>query len=285
MAWIMTKKPVNFPESIKKYNPMQLKELCQQCLPIINEVGAFIRKELGSVTNQAIETKSRNSLVSYVDKTAESMLVEKLSQLLPEATFLTEEDTIENQESSLRWIIDPLDGTTNFLYSIPIFAISVGLEKNGELVLGIVQEVVRQENFYAWKDGGAYCNGKRIRVSDRETLADSLLATGFPYYDFERTEDYLQVLGHFMKETRGLRRLGAAAVDLAFVACGRFDAFFEYALSPWDVAAGIVLVREAGGKVSGFSTKTDFTTGKEIIASNGHIHQAMQASTKALARD
>jgi myo-inositol-1(or 4)-monophosphatase len=264
---------------------MQLKELCQQCLPIINEVGAFIRQEWGSVTDQAVETKSRNSLVSYVDKTAEAMLVEKLGQLLPEATFLTEEDTVENQDSPLRWIIDPLDGTTNFLYGIPIFAISVGLEKDGELVLGIVQEVVRQENFYAWKDGGAYCNGTPIRVSNRESLTDSLLATGFPYYDFERTDDYLQVLAHFMQETRGLRRLGAAAVDLAFVACGRFDAFFEYALHPWDVAAGIVLVREAGGTVSGFSAKADYKTGVEIIASNGRIHQAMQESTKSLARD
>ncbi|HKK76980.1 MAG TPA: inositol monophosphatase family protein [Saprospiraceae bacterium] len=264
---------------------MQLDQICQQCLPIVNKVGAFIRQELGSVGDQAIEIKSRNSLVSYVDKTAESMLVEALGALLPEATFLTEEDTVQNQESRLRWIIDPLDGTTNFLYGIPVFAISVGLEKDGELVMGIVQEVVRQENFYAWKNGGAYCNGKPIRVSQRATLADGLLATGFPYYDFERTEDYLKVLGYFMKETRGLRRLGAAAVDLAFVACGRFDAFFEYALSPWDVAAGIVLVREAGGKVSGFSPKVDFTSGIEIIASNGHIHEAMQENCQTLARD
>jgi myo-inositol-1(or 4)-monophosphatase len=285
MAWITTKKADNYPGFIKKNNTMQLKQLCQECLPIINEVGAFIRQELGSVTDQAVETKSRNSLVSYVDKTAEAMLVEKLGQLLPEATFLTEEDTVENQESALRWIIDPLDGTTNFLYNIPVFAISVGLEKDGELVLGIVQEVVRQENFYAWKEGGAYCNGQPIRVSMRENLADSLLATGFPYYDFERTDDYLQVLAHFMKETRGIRRLGAAAVDLAYVACGRFDAFFEYALHPWDVAAGIVLVQEAGGQVSGFTAKSDYKTGTEIIASNGQIHQAMQASTKVLARD
>lgn len=264
---------------------MQLNQLCQQCLPIIREVGAFIRQELGTVTEQAVETKSRNSLVSYVDKTAESMLVEQLGQLVPEARFLTEEDTVENQEGDLRWIIDPLDGTTNFLHGIPVFAISVALEKDGELVLGIVQEVVRQENFYAWKGGGAYCNGKPIRVSQRNTLADSLLATGFPYYDFERSADYLRVLGHFMQETRGLRRLGAAAVDLAFVACGRFDGFFEYALSPWDVAGGIVLVREAGGEVSGFSAKADYETGIEIIASNGQIHEAMRQSTQLLARD
>lgn len=263
---------------------MQLEQVCYQCLPIINKVGDFIRKELGRVGDQSIEIKSRNSLVSYVDKTAESMLVEGLGRLLPAATFLTEEDTIENQESDLRWIIDPLDGTTNFLYHIPVFAISVGLEKDGELVLGIVQEVIRQENFYAWNGGGAYCNGKPMQVSQRENLTDSLLATGFPYYDFERTEEYLQVLGYFMKHTRGLRRLGAAAVDLAYVACGRFDAFFEYSLSPWDVAAGIVLVREAGGEISAFSNKVDYKSGQEIIASNGHIHADILKKTQSLVR-
>lgn len=264
---------------------MELKQLCQRCLPVVDEVGAYIREALGTVGAQAIESKSRNSLVSHVDKTAEAMLVEKLGQLLPAAVFLTEEDTVNNQEGDLRWIIDPLDGTTNFLHGIPVFAISIALEQAGELVMGIVQEVVRQENFYAWRGGGAFCNGQAIAVSGREQLSDSLLATGFPYYDFERSADYLEVMGHFMQATRGLRRLGAAAVDLAYVACGRFDGFFEYALSPWDVAAGIVLVREAGGQVSGFSSQSDYASGREVIASNGSIHRDMQAVCARLARD
>jgi myo-inositol-1(or 4)-monophosphatase len=253
---------------------MQLEKLCQQCLPILDEVGAFIRRELGSVLQQAIETKSINSLVSYVDKTAETMLVEKLGALLPGSTFLTEEETVENKEGDLRWIIDPLDGTTNFLHSIPVFAISVALEKEGELVLGLVQEVNRQENFYAWKGGGAFLNGEKIQVSDRGDLADTLIATGFPYYDFDRTKDYLKVLGSFMQKTRGIRRLGAAAIDLAFVACGRFDGFFEYGLNPWDVAAGIVLVREAGGQVSDFSDGDKYFSGSEMMATNGMIHES-----------
>lgn len=261
---------------------LDLEKLCQQCLPILNQTGDFIRRELGKVQNQAIETKSLNSLVSYVDKTAEEMLVEQLRVLTPGATFLTEEETIKNQSSDLRWIIDPLDGTTNFLHGVPLFAISVALEQNGELVLGLVQEVNRQENFYAWKDGGAYLNGQAIRVSQKKTLANSLLATGFPYYDFSRTTAYLKVLEGFMRGTRGLRRMGAAAIDLAFVACGRFDGFFEYGINTWDVAAGIVLIEEAGGKVTDFNLGDLHRSGQEVLASNGHLHEVMLEQVKSL---
>lgn len=263
---------------------MELEKLCYECLPILDEVGDFIRQELGKVSLQAIETKSINSLVSYVDETAETMLVEKLSALLPGSTFLTEEETVENRPSKQRWIIDPLDGTTNFLHGIPVFAISVALEVNGELVLGLVQEVNRRENFYAWKGGGSYLNGKKIQVSQEEQLSDCLMATGFPYYDFERSQDFLKVLGEFMQKTRGIRRLGAAAVDLAFVACGRFDGFFEYSLNTWDIAAGIVLVKEAGGQVSDFSLGEHYFSGSEIIASNGYVHEAIVKVTEPLRR-
>lgn len=261
---------------------LDLEKLCQQCLPIMNQTGDFIRQELGKVQNQAIETKSLNSLVTYVDQTAEEMLVEQLRILTPDATFLTEEETIKNQSSDLRWIIDPLDGTTNFLHGVPVFAISVALEQNGELVLGLIQEVNRKENFYAWKNGGAYLNGQPIRVSQKADLADSLLATGFPYYDFSRTAAYLKVLEGFMRGTRGLRRMGAAAIDLAFVACGRFDGFFEYGIHTWDVAAGIVLIEEAGGRVTDFSLGNLHLSGKEVLASNGHLHDTLLAQVKPL---
>lgn len=263
---------------------INLEKLCQQCLPIMNQTGDFIRQELGKVQNQAIETKSLNSLVSYVDKTAEEILVRQLQKLTPTATFLTEEETIKNQSSTLRWIIDPLDGTTNFLHGIPVFAVSVALEQDGELVLGLVQEVNRQENFYAWKNGGAYLNGNRIQVSSNKTLSDSLLATGFPYYDFSRTAAYLKVLESFMRGTRGIRRMGAAAIDLAFVACGRFDGFFEYGINSWDVAAGIVLIEEAGGRVTDFNLGDKHKSGSEVLASNGHLHRAILDQVNILGR-
>jgi len=252
---------------------MKYTEILKKALPVVEATGRYIREAHGKVEAQQIETKSLNSLVSYVDKTAEKLLVEGLKDILPEAVFLTEEETISPKKGTWRWIIDPLDGTTNFLHALPIFAISVGLEYQGEIVLGIIESVYLQETFYASKGGGAFKNGTPIQVSDRPKLSDSLLATGFPYYDFDRSPDYLQVLGNFMRKSRGIRRYGAAAIDLAYVACGVFDGFFEYSLHPWDVAAGIILVKEAGGKISDFEGGSNYLEGKEIVASNPLIHQ------------
>lgn len=245
-----------------------LEKLCRQSCEIVGEVAGFIRHEVGEVSTAEIETKSLNSLVSYVDKTAEERLVSKLEKLLPGSTFLTEEETVAAGEGEFQWIIDPLDGTTNFLHQLPCFAVSVALRQNQEIVLGVVYEVNRQECFYAWRGGGAFLNGKPIRVSATETLMDSLVATGFPYRDYDRMKSYFLVFEHFMKNTRGLRRFGAAAVDLAYVACGRFDIFFEYGLSSWDVAAGILLVEEAGGKVSDFGGGSNFLFGGEMVAAS-----------------
>lgn len=253
----------------------QLARATQEALAVVKKVATFIEGELGKVSVAQIETKSLNSLVSYVDITAEEMLVEGLAPILPDPTFLTEEATVITQKSEFQWIIDPLDGTTNFLHQIPVFAISVGLLAGEDLAIGIVYEVNRHEAFYAWKGGGAFLNGKPIRVRPSLTLQDALMATGFPYYDYESIEPYFEVLGHFMREARGIRRLGAAAVDLAYVACGRFDAFFEYSLNPWDVAGGAVIVREAGGEVYDFSGGTDFLHGKQIIATNPAIRKEM----------
>jgi myo-inositol-1(or 4)-monophosphatase len=250
---------------------MDLSKICQSANQLAERTARFIRQEVGKVNNDQIETKELNSLVSYVDKEAETQLVEGLSQLVPESVFLTEEDTVDNQEGDLRWIIDPLDGTTNFLFQLPVFSISLALEREGEIVLGIVYEVNRQECFYAWKDSGAYLNGKPIQVSKRATLAESLLATGFPYYDYQRTQSYLKALAQFMENSRGLRRFGSAAVDLAYVACGRFDGFFEYSLQPWDVAGGAFIVQEAGGKVTDFKGGNNWLHGNEMVASNGLI--------------
>ena len=249
-------------------NQPTLENLCRQSCEIIEEVAGFIRDEVGKVSTDQIETKSLNSLVSYVDKTAEERLVSKLRTLLPGSTFLTEEETVAAQEGEWQWIIDPLDGTTNFLHQLPCFAVSVALRHREEIVLGVVYEVNRRECFYAWRGGGAFLNGKPIRVSTTKTLADSLIATGFPYRDYERMRPYFVVFEQFMKKTRGLRRYGAAAVDLAYVACGRFDVFFEYGLSSWDIAAGILLVEEAGGRVSDFTGGRNFLFGGEMVAAS-----------------
>ncbi|GJM34872.1 MAG: inositol monophosphatase [Saprospiraceae bacterium] len=253
---------------------MDLEKLCRQALPIILKTGEFIHSEMPKVTREDIITKSLNSLVSYVDRTAEEQLVEGLGKLLPQATFLTEEETITTQHSDLQWIIDPLDGTTNFLHQLPVFSVSVALQHQNKTVLGFVYEVNRDECFYAWNGGGAFCNKKPIRVSPNSQLSDSLIATGFPYHDYGKMQAYLQVLAEFMRRTRGIRRFGSAAVDLAYVACGRFDGFFEYSLNAWDVAAGAFIVQEAGGLVTDFSGGTDYLFGGEIIASSPGIQAA-----------
>jgi myo-inositol-1(or 4)-monophosphatase len=254
-------------------NSSQLEQLCQQVRTIVMETATFISEELGKVGTEAIETKSLNSLVSYVDKTAEQQLVAKLEPLLPDATFLTEEGTVASREGERQWIIDPLDGTTNFLHQLPCFAVSVGLRQGDRMVLGVVCEVSRLECFYAWNGGGAYLNGHPIRVSGTARLADALIATGFPYRDYERMKPYFAAMEYFMQNSRGLRRLGASAVDLAYLACGRFDSFFEYGLSPWDVAAGIVLVTEAGGKISDFKGGDGFLFGEEMLAATPGVFE------------
>ncbi|MCB0545616.1 MAG: inositol monophosphatase family protein [Saprospiraceae bacterium] len=239
----------------------------------VQETAAFIRTEAGRVMPGQIEEKFLNGLVSYVDKTAEEMLVERLSAILPEATFITEEETVVQRTSNLQWIIDPLDGTTNFLYNIPQYSISVGLQIDGDLVAGIVHHVPADELFSAWKGGGAWCNGHPIHVSNRGEMRQALVSTGFPYHNFSRADQWFSVLRELMREGRGVRRFGSAALDLAWVAAGRFDIFFEYGLNAWDVAAGAVLVREAGGVVVDFSGGDDFIGQREMLACNKDVSE------------
>ncbi|HEY0896506.1 MAG TPA: inositol monophosphatase family protein [Sphingobacteriaceae bacterium] len=250
---------------------MNLNELTEHVRTAVHGVGSFIREEAQGFTPDKIEYKGLNDLVSYVDKTAEEMLVEKLSGMLPEAGFITEEATIRKTGPEFNWIIDPLDGTTNFIHGIPTFAISIALQRGEDLVSGVVYEINRDEMFYAWEGGGAYLNGKPIRVSGALDLSSTLLATGFPYYDFERQEQYLQAFSELMRSCHGLRRIGSAAVDLAYVAAGRFDGFFEYNLNAWDVAAGALIVQEAGGKVLDFNGETGFIPRRELIAGTPEI--------------
>ncbi len=248
-----------------------LQDITAKVGSLAKTVGNFIQAEAQNFNRDSVEVKSFNQLVSYVDKTAEEKLVEGLKQIMPEAGFITEEATIATEQKEYMWVIDPLDGTTNFIHQLPIYSISIALMHNNIPVMGVVFEPNRHELFYAWRDGGAYLNGHKITVKQNNELSKSLLATGFPYYDFDLMQRYLNTLQEFLRTTRGMRRMGSAAVDLAYVACGRFDGFFEYGLSPWDVAGGIVLVQEAGGKISTFSGTDDAIFGKEIVAASSQI--------------
>lgn len=252
---------------------MELEQVLNKTIEIVKGVGGFIRQEGQNFDRDNIEKKGFNDLVSYVDKQAEEQLVKGLSKILPEVGFITEEGTGEDKGEEYKWIIDPLDGTTNFLHGLPVFAVSVALIRGEELVMGVVYEINKDECFYAREGGKAYCNGKEIKVSPVPTLSESLLATGFPYYDFNLMQDYLAILNQFMESSHGLRRMGSAAVDLVYVACGRFEGFYEYNLNAWDVAGGAFIVQQAGGKITDFKGGNDYVFGREILASNGQIHQ------------
>ncbi len=219
-----------------------------------------------------ISLKSLNNLVTDVDKSVERFLVTGLKNILPPSTFLTEEQTTEQSHGEYQWIIDPIDGTTNFVHGVPAYAISLALRHKDEIVFGIVHEINRDEQFYATK-GTAFLNETKIEVTPTKKLENALIATGFPYDEFEREEAYWKTLRKFTHKTRGIRRLGSAAVDLCYVACGRFDCFFEYSLNPWDVAGGAFIVQEAGGTVTDFSNGNNWLFGEEIIASNKILHQ------------
>lgn len=239
---------------------------------LILTVGDFIRREAKAFTVDKIEYKGINNMVSYVDKTAEDMLVKGCSMLIPNSGFINEETGETTSDSPYRWIIDPLDGTTNFIHGVDCYSVSVALQYEEETILGYVYHVPNDEMFGAEKGKGAWMNGSPIRVSAAPKLANALIATGFPYNEFGWMDTYIEVLKAIMPRSHGLRRMGSAAIDLVYTACGRFDGFFEFKLNAWDVAAGALIVEEAGGKVTDFSGGKNYLFGKQIIATNGNFH-------------
>ncbi len=252
---------------------MELEALCASAREVVAGAVLFIRGQSKNFDTGSVENKGFNDLVSYVDKTAEEILVKGLSAILPGCGFITEENTAGNSGERFVWIIDPLDGTTNFVHGVPCYSVSVALMEDDELVLGIVHEVNLDECFYSWKGAKAFLNGKEIHVSKRATLSESLIVTGFPYTNFTRLKEYMEIFDYCMKHTHGIRRPGSAAVDLAYVACGRFEAFYEYGLNSYDIAGGAFIVQQAGGKVSDFSGGNNFVFGKEIIAANSKVFE------------
>jgi myo-inositol-1(or 4)-monophosphatase len=246
---------------------INLSAIEKNVMEVCREVGDFIAREGASFDRGRIEQKEGfNNLVSYVDKESEKKLVAALSKIFPGAGFIGEEGASVESTNGYRWIIDPLDGTTNFTHALPLFAISIGLAHKDDVELGVIYEVNRREMFHTYKGAPAFCNDQEIRVSPITTLEESLLATGFPYYEFEKMGSYLNIISTFLKKSHGVRRLGSAATDLAYVACGRFEGFFEYNLNSWDVAAGTFLVQQAGGIVTDFSGGNNFLFGGELCA-------------------
>ncbi len=254
---------------------MNLENITQQVVEISKIAGDFIRRERQSFDPAKIEYKGLNDLVSYVDKGAEKLIVSGLEKILPESGFITEEKTTTKRGERFNWIIDPLDGTTNFIHGVPTYSVSIALQEYSELVAGVVYEVNLDECFYACKDTPAYLNGRVINVSNIPTLAGSLVATGFPYYNFEKQAAYIELFTELMRSCHGLRRLGSAAVDLVYTACGRFEAFYEYNLNAWDIAAGVVIVRQAGGEVVNFKGGSEVIESRQLLATNGRITEEM----------
>ncbi|MEO9869776.1 inositol monophosphatase family protein [Ekhidna sp.] len=259
---------------------MNLENITLQVAELAKAVGSFIRQERRTFSYDKVEYKGgKSDLVSYVDKESEKQIISGLQKLLPAAGFITEEETTIQGQKEYTWIIDPLDGTTNFVHGIPNYCVSIGLMHEGKIVSGVVYEVANDECFYAWKAGGAYLNGSKIQVSGAPSFSECVLATGFPYYEFERLEEYLKILNQLMKDTQGLRRMGSAAADMAYVACGRYGGYFEYNLNSYDIGAGVILVQEAGGIVTDFKGGGDFLFGREMVA-GGKIHQNLLDTIK-----
>ena len=251
---------------------MDLEKLTMEVTRAARLTGEFLIEKLNSRQNLRIESKGVADFVTEVDRESEQRLIKILTPLLPGSGFIAEENTSTLRGERFNWIIDPLDGTTNFIHGVMPFSISIALIDGDDLILGVIHDPVQNECFYAWHGGGAWMNERPIGVSNCPYLKDALIATGFPYTDFSLIEPYMKSLQEFMGNSHGIRRLGSAAVDLAYVACGRYDAFYEYHLKPWDVAAGTVIIREAGGQVCDFKGGSDFLFGENYVATNGIIH-------------
>jgi myo-inositol-1(or 4)-monophosphatase len=256
------------------FNSEQLEEYRKGTERIVEYVSGFIRDSFGNVREEHAEEKSKNSLVSEVDRKAEDLLVSRLRQLIPAAGFITEEETIAQIAGELYWVIDPLDGTTNFLYGVPAISVSVCLKYRGKAIIGVVSDIMQNATYSAQAGGGAFKNQSPIHVSTRQNIETALVATGFPYQSGSELDAHLKIVGEFVKKSRGVRRLGSAAIDLAYVAEGIFDIYFEFHLNEWDTAAGMLLVREAGGICSDRLGNRNYEMGTEIIAGNKLIYDS-----------
>lgn len=249
------------------------------------QAGKFLKQNLGKVRDIQRKSGQERNLVTEIDKRSEEIIIETIKKHYPTHDILAEESgKSQGQESNYKWIIDPLDGTTNYTHGLPIFCVSIGVERKEEIIAGVIYDPNNDELFTAEKGKGAFLNSKRIRVSQTDSLSQSLLVTGFPYNITENPDYAVEHFINFLMKAQAVRRLGSAALDLAYIASGRFDGFWEVALNPWDMAAGILIVSEAGGKVSNFSGDIFSIYHKQILASNEKVHDEMVRVFKQLAQ-
>ncbi len=245
------------------------------------KAGRSLARDFGEVQNLQVSLKGPGDYVSQADRKAEEIVFAELSKARPGYSFLMEErGSVEGDDAQHRFIVDPLDGTTNFLHGIPVFAVSIGLERQGQLVAGVVYNPAMDELYTAERGGGAFLNDRRLRVAARSKLADAVIGTGIPHLGRGQHGNYLIELRHVMGEVSGVRRMGAAALDLCYVAAGRLDGFWEDGLSPWDTAAGMLMIREAGGFVSDADGGQEMFDKRSIVAGNEAIHRALLKTIK-----
>ena len=249
------------------------------------KAGRALIRDFGEVEQLQVSRKGPADFVSKADLKSEQILRAELSKARPSFGLLMEESgATKGSDDERLWIVDPLDGTTNFLHGIPHFSVSIGLEERGEVTAGVIYEPIRDELFWAEKGAGAYLNRRRIRVSSRSRIGDAVLATGIPFGDRPGKEEFISVIRPVMELAAGVRRFGSAALDLAYVAAGRFEGFWGFGLAPWDVAAGIVIVREAGGMVSEIGGGANMLYGGTIVAANDALHAPMNKLIKGSTR-
>lgn len=253
---------------------VNLEEAYQFTVQLAREAGAVLRERYGQA--HTVEHKGPTDLVTEADHLSEALILNRIRERYPDHDILSEESGLQARSGGYRWIVDPLDGTTNFAHGLPLFSVSIALEVDGELATGAIYDPVADELFSAARGQGARLNGEPLRVSTVERLRDALLVTGFPY-DLWRdpAENNLGYFAAFAQKTQGVRRLGSAALDLAYVAAGRFDGYWELKINAWDIAAGALLVQEAGGQLSGLDGGPFRVDGGRILATNGHLHPIM----------
>lgn len=264
----MLRKKVN---SLSYFN--MKKEICEYAKRLAIEAGEILKKKFGKI--KRIDFKGEINIVTEADYISQEFIKRSIKKKFPDHNILSEEDIEIKSSSSFRWIVDPLDGTTNFTHGLPLFSVSIAVEHDGEIFTGVVYNPILKELFWAERGRGAFLGKKRIKVSETDSLNKSLLSTGFPYDIREDPNNNLDHFSRFALRAQAVRRLGSAALDLCYVACGRFDGFWELKLFPWDVSAGMLIVEEAGGRITNFKGLPTDIYSKEVVASNRRIHDEM----------
>ncbi|MCS7214993.1 MAG: inositol monophosphatase family protein [Thermodesulfovibrio sp.] len=259
-----------------------MKDFLSVAIEAAKKAEKIIKERIGTISNKDVTQKSISDYVTEVDFHSEKIIIEHIKKHFPNHQIMAEESSNDYKKTDYLWIVDPLDGTTNFIHGFPMFAVSIAMMYKGELILGVVHDPIRDETFYAEKGNGAFLNGKKIKVSSIEEQNLFLIATGFPFRKKQNIDTYVKIFRELLYSVSDLRRAGAAAIDLAYVACGRVDGFFEFSLSPWDIAAGVILIKEAGGVVSDFEGDNNYLESGNIIAGNRVTHSFLLEKIKSI---